>query len=89
LRQKPKTEVELNIKELNPDKLQITNYKHQITNKSQISNTIKNLFWGILNFDRCDLFVICVLLFEIFITATQTLTSKVLHFLQHVARKMA
>jgi hypothetical protein len=59
--------------------------------------------FGILNFGHCDLpfdlaqgggelvepFVICVLLFEIFITATQTLTPKILRFLQHVARKMA
>jgi len=31
--------VELIIEELNPDKPEITNYKHQITNKSQISIT--------------------------------------------------
>ena len=33
----------------NPDKSEITNYKHQITNK------IKNQLLGILNFGHCDL----------------------------------
>jgi len=50
----------------NPDKPKITNYKHQITNKFQISNNIKSQLFRILNFDHCDLFGICVLLFEIF-----------------------
>jgi len=49
---------------LNSDKPEITNYKHQITNKFQIyniqiSNKIKNQLFGILNFSHCDLFVIC------------------------------
>ncbi len=44
----------------NPDKPEITNYKHQITNK------IKSQVFGILNFSHCDLFDICDLLFEIF-----------------------
>jgi len=50
----------------NPDIPEITNYKHQITNKFQISNKIKNQLFEILNFGHCDLFGICVLLFEIF-----------------------
>ena len=54
----------------NTDKPEITNYKHQIANKFQISNNIKNQLFGILNFGHCYLFVICVLLFEIFITET-------------------
>jgi len=54
----------------NPYKPEITNYKHQITNKFQISNKIKTQLFGILNFGHCDLFGICVLLFEIFITDT-------------------
>ena len=58
---------------LNPDKPEITNYKHQITNK------IKIQLFGILNFGHCDLpfdlaqggelvepFGICDLLFGIF-----------------------
>jgi len=49
-----------------PDNPEITNYKHQITNKCQISTKIKSQLFGILNFGHCDLFVICVLLFEIF-----------------------
>jgi hypothetical protein len=49
---------------------EITNYKHQIPNKFQISNKIKSQLFGILNFGHCYLFVICVLLFEIFITET-------------------
>ncbi len=44
----------------NPDKPEITNYKHQITNKFQIyniqiSNKIKSQLFGILNFGHCDL----------------------------------
>jgi len=50
----------------NPDKPEITNYKHQITNKFQISNKIKYQWFEILNFGHCDLFGICFLLFEIF-----------------------
>ena len=46
---------------------EITNYKCQITNKFQISNRIKRQFFGILNFGHCDLFGICVLLFEIYL----------------------
>jgi hypothetical protein len=57
----------------NPDKPEITNYKHQMTNKFQISNKIKKQLFGILNLGHCDLFGICVLLFEIFITETRTL----------------
>ena len=50
----------------NPDKPEIINYKHQITNKFQIhniqiSNKIKSQLFGILNFGHCDLFVICLL----------------------------
>jgi len=47
-------------KGLNPDKPEITNRKHQI------SNNIKILLFGILNFGHCDLFGICDLLFEIY-----------------------
>ena len=47
-------------KGLNPDKSEITNYKHQISNK------IKDQLFGTLNFGHCDLFGICDLLFEIF-----------------------
>ena len=59
----------------NPDKPEITNYKHQITNKfqisiSKISNKIKSQLFGILNFGHCDLFGTWYLLFEIFITET-------------------
>jgi len=55
----------------NPEKLEISNFKHQITNKFQIyniqiSNKIKRQLFGILNFGHCDLFGICDLLFEIF-----------------------
>ena len=39
----------------NPDIPEITNYKHQITNKFQISNKIKNQLFEILNFGHCDL----------------------------------
>ena len=45
---------------LNPDKPELTNYNHQISNK------IKCQLFGILNLGHCDLFGICVLLFEIF-----------------------
>ncbi len=51
----------------NPDNPKITNYKHQITNKFQISNKIKSQLFGILNFGHCDLFGICVLLFDFFL----------------------
>jgi len=47
-------------KVLNPDKPEITNYMHQISNK------IKNQLFGILNFGHCYFFAICVLLFEFF-----------------------
>jgi hypothetical protein len=40
----------------NPNKPGITKYKHQITNKIQISNKIKRQLFGILNFGHCDLF---------------------------------
>jgi hypothetical protein len=50
----------------NPDIPEIKNYKHQITNKFQISNKIKRQPFGILNFGHCDLFGICDLLFETF-----------------------
>jgi hypothetical protein len=67
----------------NPDKPEITNYKHQITNKFQISTKFKRQLFGFLNFGHCDLpfdlaqgggelvepFGICVLLFEIFLIA--------------------
>ena len=46
-------------KGLNPDKPEITNYKHQISNK------IKSQLFGILNFGHCDLFGICYLKFLI------------------------
>ena len=59
----PKSELQM----LNPNKPEITNYKHKITNKFQISNKIKRQLFGILNFGHCDLFGICVLLFEILI----------------------
>ncbi len=42
----------------------IPNYKHQITNKSQIS-IFNDQTFGILNFGPCDLFVIWDLLFGI------------------------
>ena len=58
----------------NPDKPEITNYKHQITNKFQLSNKIKSQLFGILNFGHCDLFVICDLKF--FITETRHLKSQ-------------
>jgi len=45
---------------LNPETPEITNYNIQISNK------IERQLFGILNFGDCDLFVICVLLFEIF-----------------------
>jgi hypothetical protein len=38
---------------------EITNYKHQIPNKFQISNKIKRQLFGILNLGHCDLFGIC------------------------------
>ena len=53
------------VEKSNPDKSKITNYKHQITNKSQISIKTKLLLFGILNLGHCDLFGICDLLFEI------------------------
>jgi hypothetical protein len=59
----------------NPDKPEITNYKHQITNPNiQISNKIRRQLFGILNFGIviCLVFVICYLKF--FITETRTLT---------------
>jgi hypothetical protein len=40
----------------NPDKPEITNYKHKIANKFQISNKIKSQFFGILSFGHCYLF---------------------------------
>jgi len=48
--------------------LQLSNlHKPEITNYNiQISNNIKHQLFGILNFGHCDLFGICVLLFEIF-----------------------
>jgi hypothetical protein len=53
-----------------PGKPEMTKFKHQITNKFQISNKIRRQLFWILNFGHCDLFGICVLLFEIFITET-------------------
>jgi len=47
-----------------PDTPEIKNYKHQITNK------FKSQLFGILNFGHCDLFGICVLLFETFFAET-------------------
>jgi len=45
----------------------IPNYKHQITNKSQIPIiNDQNFMFEISNFGHCDLFDICDLLFEIF-----------------------
>jgi len=46
--------------------LKIPNLKQQISNKSQISIFNDQNRSGILNFGHCDLFGICVLLFEIF-----------------------
>jgi len=45
----------------------MTNSKHQITNKSQISNWFKAIvfLFGILNFGHCYLFEFWELLFEI------------------------
>jgi hypothetical protein len=40
--------------------------KLQINSNIQISNKIQNQMFGILNFGHCDLFGMCVLLFEIF-----------------------
>ena len=58
----------------NPDKPEITNYKHHLILKLgqiiQISNKIKSQLFGILNFDHCYLFVICVLLLQTFIAET-------------------
>jgi len=42
------------------NKLQAPNYNIEISNK------IKRQLFGILNFGHCDLFGICVLLFEFF-----------------------
>ena len=54
-----------------PHKPEMTNYKHQITNKFQISISKSQIrskakLLEILNFGHCDLFGICVLLFGIF-----------------------
>jgi len=47
--------------------LKIPKYKHQITNKYQISiSNDQNQTFGILNFGHCDLFDIWDLLFVIF-----------------------
>jgi hypothetical protein len=45
----------------------ITNYKHQITNKSQTPNSFKAIvfLFGIWNFGHCYLFVFWDLLFGI------------------------
>jgi len=54
-------------KGLNPGTPEITNYNGQIPNDNiQFSIKIKRQLFGILNFGHCDLFGICVLLFEIF-----------------------
>ena len=45
---------------------EIPNYKHQITNKSQIPILNDQNRFGILNFGHCDLFEICDLLFGVF-----------------------
>jgi len=42
-----------------PDNPQIKNYKHQISNKSQISNKINCQLFEILSFGHCNLFGIC------------------------------
>jgi len=48
---------------------------------------IKSQLFGVLNFGHCDLFGICYLKFEIFITETRTLTPETLnHNLQHVVK---
>jgi hypothetical protein len=47
--------------------LKIPNYKHQITNKSQIQIfNDQNYMFEISNFGHCDLFDICDLLFGIY-----------------------
>jgi hypothetical protein len=48
-----------------PNNPKTPNYKHQMTNKFQISNKIKRHPVVILNFGHCDLFVNPVLLFKI------------------------
>ena len=63
------------------DKPEITNYKHQITNKFQIANKIKGQLFGILDFGHCDLFGIRDLLFGISITETRALAPYNLTFL--------
>ena len=45
---------------------EIPNFKHQITNKSQISIFNDQNMFEILNFGDCNLFDICVLGFGIF-----------------------
>jgi len=72
----------------NPDKVEITNYKHQNANKFQISisNKIKRQLFGILVIAIGLVFVSCYLKF--FITETRTLTPETFIFLQHVVRKM-
>ncbi len=50
----------------NPDKLEITNYKHQITNKPQIQiNEIQNGLFRLLKFGFWNLFVIWDLSFVV------------------------
>jgi hypothetical protein len=63
----------LELQTTNPEKPEITNYKHhlilklgQINYNIQISNKIKRQLFGILDLGHCDLFGICDLLFEIF-----------------------
>jgi hypothetical protein len=57
---------------LNLNKPEITNYKHQITNKFQITisksqmRSTANRLVRLRRIGHCDLFGICVLLFEIF-----------------------
>ena len=75
-------------KELNPDKPEITSYKHQIPNLNvQLPDKIKRQLFGILNFGHCDLFDIYDLSFGFFISETRTLAPETLRFLQHVVRK--
>ena len=47
----------------NPDKPEITNHKHQISNKFQIRSTTNRLLFVFLVIEICLLFVFCNLIF--------------------------
>jgi len=54
-----------NTPKLRKPTFEIPNYKHQITNKSQIPIINHQNMFGISNLGHCDLFDICDLLFGI------------------------